>query len=205
MVVDPLAPGVEVVGSTLFGDAAEGAVGDTVFHWDGYVSDLVCLWILVAKLDVAPGTTNRLELVSSKDLDDVPSREIAAHRSGKERRQVVFVLSGHLIRVDTEVLEEGLFILDRLPDLSTMQRHGFVEVLESLLAGFALARHTCLLVDSRPPAIVFFEEPNLPALAHMYTHSEYVGLSVGRYGTMVSVATATQTNSANHIHVSPVT
>jgi hypothetical protein len=75
--IDPPAPGVEVVSSTLLGDLPKRSDRDPRVHRDGYSANIVGVGrVLVSELDVTPGPVHDIKPILGQRLYDITTGEV---------------------------------------------------------------------------------------------------------------------------------
>jgi hypothetical protein len=149
MLVDPLAPLVKVVCTALLSDALECSDADSIVKGYGDRSCFASFGMRVLENRVVATCPIVLVTEFLQDRNDFLAGEILPnHDSGVEPRRVRF---GCGCLITPGVVRQ----FDR-----------FVEFFEGLCSRRSLARNASFLVDSRPPAIVFLDEPNFTPGAH---------------------------------------
>lgn len=116
--VDPVAPGLEVVGPTLRGHRTIGVLRDTVAirHRNRNDPDLVGLRMFVPKLDMAPGPSDGFESFLPEGLHDLAARKIGVwHRATSLEPGWRRLVLADLVRIDADLAEERHLVFDRLP------------------------------------------------------------------------------------------
>ena len=75
--IDPPAPGVKVVGSTLLGDLPKRSDRDPRVHRDGYSANVVGVGrVLVSELDVTSGPVHDIKSIPGQRLYDIATGEV---------------------------------------------------------------------------------------------------------------------------------